>query len=172
MERGALKHPIRLVLFQALIVELKARVLKLDTCQESHRDALRLSIITETGSFPYQIWNRAAQAPETITDKAPLTAKEVIQMLDELMVLSIQDGVMPRFHPTKGLTAQMEGPSSDLDDRARASQPESLSGVGALGMPVRQRSDEASGSVIETRAARTLCGSPSGSCSFAGKPFC
>ena len=79
---GALKHPIRLVLFQALIVELKARVLKLPDGRSG----------------------------------------------------------------------------SDLDDRARASQSQSLSGVGALGMPVRQRSDEASGSVIETRAARTLCG--------------
>ena len=49
-------------------------------------------------------------------------------------------------------------PGSDLDDRARASQSQSLSGVGALGMPVRQRSDEVSGSDIETRAARTFCG--------------
>ena len=99
------------MLFQALIAEIKARVLKLDTCPDSHRDALRLSIITEKGAFPYQTWNRTTQAPENVTDKLPLTAKDVIQTLDELMILSVQEGVMPRFHPTKELMPQMEGPA-------------------------------------------------------------
>ena len=63
------------------------------------------------------------------------------------------------------------GPSSHLDDRARASQSQSLSGVGTLGVPVRQRGDEASGSVIETRAARTISsGSENHAASQAGLP--
>ncbi|CAE7939737.1 unnamed protein product, partial [Symbiodinium necroappetens] len=107
----ALKHPIRLVLFQAFTMETPSRIQKLDTCPDSHRDALRLSIITETGRFPYQAWNRQTRASETVDTQQPLEAKEILHMLDELMILSVQDGVLPRFHPTRDLAPRMEGPT-------------------------------------------------------------
>ena len=107
----ALKHPIRLVLFQALIMELKQRVLKLETCQTSFQDAQRLAIVTEQGAFPYQVWNKTTKTPESIQSLQPLEQREVIQILDELMILSVQDGVLPRFHPTRDLAPAMEGPT-------------------------------------------------------------
>ncbi|CAE7189352.1 unnamed protein product, partial [Symbiodinium sp. CCMP2456] len=107
----ALKHPIRLVLFQALIMELKQRVLKLESCQTSFQDAQRLSIVTEQGAFPYQVWNKTTKAPEIVPSLQPLEQRDVIQMLDELMILSVQDGVLPRFHPTRDLAPAMEGPT-------------------------------------------------------------
>eukprot|EP00439_Symbiodinium_sp_Y106_P015496 s7930_g2.t1 len=88
---SSIRHPLRTVLFQTWASELKARVESLDTDPDKKQEAIRLGALEEPNNFHYKKWNPALRALETITTVAPLTAREVISLLEEIIVLSTEE---------------------------------------------------------------------------------
>ncbi|CAE7240529.1 secG, partial [Symbiodinium sp. CCMP2456] len=110
-EPASLQQPMRVILYQTWANEMRKRVHELQTDQEKMQEAVRRGILTETGHFKFVQWNKEAQALREVTSIAPLSLQEVLSLLDESIVLSIVDGVLINFHPTRTLAEHMTGPT-------------------------------------------------------------
>ena len=106
---SAVTQPLRVILWQTWASELVKRIQALDTDQGQRQEAIRLNILTEPNCFKYVQWNPAQRTLVSRDDQAPLTAKEIIDMLKETIVLCREEGVMPNFHPMRKLTPNMSG---------------------------------------------------------------
>eukprot|EP00439_Symbiodinium_sp_Y106_P002063 s9624_g1.t1 len=106
---SAVTQPLRVILWQTWASELVKRIQALDTDQGQRQEAIRLNILTEPNCFKYVQWNPAQRTLVNRDDQAPLTAKEIIDMLKETIVLCREEGVMPNFHPMRKLTPNMSG---------------------------------------------------------------
>jgi len=110
-EPASLQQPMRVILYQTWANEMRKRVHELQTDQEKMQEAVRRGILTETGHFKFVQWNKEAQALQEVPSIAPLSIQEVLSLLDESIVLSIVDGVLINFHPTRTLAEHMTGPT-------------------------------------------------------------
>ncbi|CAE7221965.1 RXLR78, partial [Symbiodinium sp. CCMP2456] len=110
-EPSSLQQPMRVILYQTWANEMRKRVHELQTDQEKMQEAIRRGIITETSHFKFVQWNKEAQALQEVPSIAPLSIQEVLSLLDESIVLSIVDGVLINFHPTRTLAENMTGPT-------------------------------------------------------------
>ncbi|CAE7711544.1 unnamed protein product [Symbiodinium sp. CCMP2592] len=138
---AALKHPLRTVLFQTWLSELKVRVEELGTDQVKYQEAVRLGALSEPNTFHYKKWSPTLRALESVTDRAPLTADEVLGLINEAMVLSTLEDALINYHPTKQLLPEMTGPTVTFSLVVGLKDPksyrlwtviETLSGSGAL----------------------------------------
>ena len=84
---------------------------RLESDPDFKAEAIRLEILSASGDLPYLRWNSQTMRAEVLTDKSPLTVNEVVLMLKELTVLSIADGTITRFHPTRRFSEDMMGPT-------------------------------------------------------------
>ncbi|CAE7722740.1 secG [Symbiodinium sp. CCMP2456] len=108
---ASLQQPMRVILYQTWANEFRKRVHELETDQDKSQEAIRRGILTESGHFKFVRWNRETQALQEVTTIAPLSLQEVLSLLDETIVLSIVDGVIVNFHPTRQLAEHMTGPT-------------------------------------------------------------
>ncbi|CAE7221018.1 unnamed protein product [Symbiodinium sp. CCMP2456] len=110
-EPASLQQPMRVILYQTWANEMHKRVHELQTDQDKMQEAVRRGILTDTGHFKFVQWNKEAQALREVPSIAPLSMQEVLSLLDESIVLSIVDGVLINFHPTRTLAEHMTGPT-------------------------------------------------------------
>ncbi|CAE7192336.1 unnamed protein product, partial [Symbiodinium sp. CCMP2456] len=110
-EPASLQQPMRVILYQTWANEMRKRVHELQTDQDKMQEAVRREILTDTGHFKFVQWNKEAQALREVPSIAPLSIQEVLSLLDESIVLSIVDGVLINFHPTRTLAEHMTGPT-------------------------------------------------------------
>ena len=106
-----IRQPLRTVLLQTWASELKTRVEALATDPAKHQEAVRLQALTEPDTFRYKTWNPTLRALENVTNLAPLTTREVISLLEELVVLSTEESALINHRPTKKLLPEMTGPT-------------------------------------------------------------
>ena len=105
------KAPLRVIMFRCFVQEWRHALERLGSDPNFRAEAVRLEILSESGQLPYLRWNSQTMRAEVVADKSPLTVDEVIQMLKELTALSIADGTITRFHPTRGISDYMMGPT-------------------------------------------------------------
>ncbi|CAE7236089.1 Pol [Symbiodinium sp. CCMP2592] len=136
-----LKHPLRTVLFQTWLTELKQRVEELSTDPARRQEALRLQALSEHDTFHYKKWNSNLRALESVTDRVPLKVDEVLGLINEAIVLSTLEDALINYNPTKQLLPDMTGPTVTFSLVVGLRDPrafrlwtviEALSGSGAL----------------------------------------
>ena len=106
-----IKAPLRVIMFQCFVQEWRLALERLESDPDFKAEAIRLEILSASGDLPYLRWNSQTMRAEVLTDKSPLTVNEVVLMLKELTVLSIADGTITRFHPTRRFSEDMMGPT-------------------------------------------------------------
>eukprot|EP00439_Symbiodinium_sp_Y106_P049519 s2784_g6.t1 len=106
-----IKAPLRVIMFQCFVQEWRLALERLESDPDFKAEAIRLEVLSASGDLPYLRWNSQTMRAEVLTDKSPLTVNEVVLMLKELTVLSIADGTITRFHPTRRFSEDMMGPT-------------------------------------------------------------
>ncbi|CAE7817040.1 secG [Symbiodinium necroappetens] len=106
----SIRQPLRTILFQTWAAELKGRLEAITQEQASKQQALGLQAMEEPDLFPDKKWNAAHRALGNIPDRAPLTLKEVLTLLDEAIILVTQEGVLVNYHANRRLQEEMAGP--------------------------------------------------------------
>ncbi|CAE7269405.1 secG [Symbiodinium sp. CCMP2592] len=106
---SAITQPLRVVLWQTWASEFIKRLQLLDTDLNQRNEAIRLQILTEPNCFKYVRWDSSQKRLIPQDNLAPLTAKEIVDMLQETIVLCKEDGVLINYHPMRRLTEQMAG---------------------------------------------------------------
>ena len=106
---SAVTQPLRVTLWQTWASELVKRIQALNDDPTQRQEAARLNILTEPDCFKYVKWNPTTRAMENRDELAPLTTKEVLDMLKETIVLCKEEGVVTNYHPMRKLTPNMAG---------------------------------------------------------------
>ncbi|CAE7314488.1 unnamed protein product, partial [Symbiodinium sp. CCMP2592] len=106
---SAITEPLRVVLWQTWASEFIKRLQTLDTDPNQRNEAIRLQILTEPDCFKYVRWDPSQKRLIPQDTLAPLTAKEILDMLRETIVLCKEDGVLINYHPMRRLTQKMAG---------------------------------------------------------------
>ncbi|CAE7236368.1 secG [Symbiodinium sp. CCMP2592] len=106
---SAITQPLRVVLWQTWASEFIKRLQLLDTDQNQRSEAIGLQILTDPDCFKFVRWDPSQKRLIPQDNLAPLTAKEIVDMLQETIVLCKEDGVLINYHPMRRLTQQMAG---------------------------------------------------------------
>ena len=100
---------LRQALMGAMLMELEARMVKLETDTSAQTPLVRAKILLQDPlRWQYTKWNSDQKAHEP-TSGAPLTHTTALTALRELKSLILQEGTMHAFHAMGGMSEEKEG---------------------------------------------------------------
>ena len=109
----SLDRPLRCSLMISLILELVARLERLQSDEALQKQAQELHWLTPDHKWQYRVWNPAAGggtgALEVDTSRAPLTQEEVLEHLAQAQKLVLEASNLTRFQATRPLAEDMTG---------------------------------------------------------------
>ena len=100
---------LRQALMGAILMELEARMAKLETDTSAQTPLVRAKILLQDPlRWQYTRWNQEKQAHEP-TNGAPLSHNTALTALRELKSLILQEGTIHVFHAMGGMSEEKEG---------------------------------------------------------------
>ena len=97
----SITQPMRTILWQKLMTELKGRAQKVLDDKEAMDQAVQLNLYDPNSGFGYRRWNNKEGMMQPMEDREPLSAKKIIEIAQELATLSVQPQLLNRFHATR-----------------------------------------------------------------------
>ena len=108
-QRSKNECSLRQALLRAMIMELEARMVKLETDTSAQTPLVKAKILLQDPlRWQYTRWSQEKKTHEP-TGGAPLTHSTALQALRELKSLILQEGTVHAFHAMGGMNEEKEG---------------------------------------------------------------
>ena len=138
----SLDRPLRCSLMISLILELVARLERLQSDEALQKQAQELHWLTPDNKWQYRVWNPAAGgdagALEVDTSRAPVTQENVLENLAQAQKLVLEASNLTRFQVTRPLVEDQSCgvPFGRRSPRTSGAAPQDLERSRRLRMPV------------------------------------